>query len=108
VDLFKSFFNLGVSKRHRKPLLGGGDLTRKHLNMVPAKYKYPANANKKIETLKKMKTGKFVCDHKDVDFIIKNFLHNKLPQTNEHKTLGGKMNIKFYHDPSINKWVIAK
>ena len=39
MDLFKDFFKIGVDKRHRKPIIGGTDFQKKHLNMVPAKYK---------------------------------------------------------------------
>ena len=39
VDPFKDFFKLGTNKRHRKPMIGGTDLQRKHVNVVAAKYK---------------------------------------------------------------------
>jgi hypothetical protein len=107
VDSFNKFFNIGVAKRHRKPIIGGTDLTKKHLNIVPAKYKTPIGSNPKIETLKK-RPGRFMCDHKDVDFITTTFLKGIAPKKNEFKMLGGKLGIKFYFDTRLNKWVMEK
>lgn len=107
MDLFKDFFKSSVSKRHRKPILGGTDLTRKHVNIVPAKYKKNNKLNQKIELLKK-RPGRFFCDRNDLNYIIANFLHGKQPNPQEHKILGGKMNINFYHDKNSGKWVIEK
>jgi hypothetical protein len=107
VDQFKDFFKLGVNRRDRKPIIGGTDLTRKHVNVVPAKYKKNNNLNKKIETLKKQR-GKFFCDQKDLDYIKQNFLHGRQPNHHEMKMLGGKMGIKFYYDRNHNKWIVEK
>lgn len=107
MDPFKDFFKTGVNRRDRKPILGGTDLNRKHVNVVPDKYKKNNNLNQKIETLKKQ-PGRFYCDQKDMDYIRMNFLHGRQPNPEELKVLGGKMNIKFYYDRQHGKWVIEK
>ncbi len=107
MDKFKDFFNVGIAKRHRKPILGGTDFAKKHLNVVPAKYKTPLDSNPKIETLKKRR-GRFHCDHKDLEFIKRKFLKGLMPKVDELKVLGGKMNIRFYYDRNDGKWVIEK
>jgi hypothetical protein len=107
VDLFKDFYSSGVNKRHRKPIIGGTDLQKKHLNIVPAKYKSDNTKNRKIELLKKQ-PGKFTCDNTDLAYITRVFLHGRMPPKTELKVLGGKMNIQFYFDTNQNKWVIEK
>lgn len=107
MDLFKDFFKGGINRRDRKPLLGGTDLTRKHVNMVPAKYKKNNTLNQKIETLKRQ-PGRFYCDQKDLDYVKLNFLHGRHPNPGELKVLGGKMGIKFYYDRRHGKWVLEK
>ena len=107
VDPFKDFFKLGTNKRHRKPMIGGTDLQRKHVNVVAAKYKSDNTKNHKIETLKKQ-PGKFICDQKDLNYIQTNFLHNRMPGRHEFKMLGGKLGIKFYNDQKSGNWVIEK
>ena len=107
MDMFKDFFKIGVDKRHRKPIIGGTDFQKKHLNMVPAKYKNDNSKCEKIEILK-TRPGRFFCEPKDVEYITTNFLKGIPAKPGELKTLGGKMNMKFYHDPKSGKWVIEK
>lgn len=107
MDPFKDFFKIGTNKRHRKPIIGGTDLQRKHVNVVAAKYKSDNTKNHKIETLKKQ-PGKFICDPKDLNYIQHNFLHGRLPSQHEFKMLGGKLGIKFYFDTNLGRWVIEK
>lgn len=106
MDPFKDFFKIGVSKRHRKPILGGTDLEKKHLNLVPAKYKANNSLNKKIETLKKQ-PGKFVCGPQDIKFIVHTYLKGRTPLKNEMKTLE-RTGILFYQDNRDGKWYIEK
>ncbi len=106
MDPFKDFFKLGVNKRHRKPILGGTDLEKKHLNVVPAKYKADNTLNKKIETLKKQ-PGKFVCDNRDIKYIVDTFLKGRMPMKNEMKTLE-RTGISFYQDARDGKWYVEK
>ena len=107
MNSFKDFFKIGVAKRHRKPIIGGTDLNKKHLNVVPAKYKTPIDSNHKIEVLKK-RPGRFDCDHKDIEFIKRKFLKGLMPKADQLKILGGKMNIRFYYDKNSGKWIIEK
>lgn len=107
MDLFKDFFKVGINKRHRKPIIGGTDFQKKHLNIVPAKYKKDNSKCEKIEILK-TRLGRFFCDSKDLQYITTNFLKGIPPKSGELKTLGGKMAIKFYEDPKSGKWVIEK
>lgn len=107
MEPFKDFFSKASNRRHRKPIIGGTDLQRKHVNVVPAKYIANNNKNHKIETLKKQ-PGKFVCDNKDLNYIKINFLHGRQPNKHEFKMLGGKLGVKFYFDNNLGSWVIEK
>ena len=75
--------------------------------MVPDMYKAKEDANPKIETLKRG-PGRFVCNRMDIQYIARKFLKGVLPKAGEMKVLGGKMNIKFYHDSKTGKWMLEK
>ena len=114
MKIFKEFYKSrpqlginGVERRDRKPILGGTDYQKDHLNMVPAKYKTDNSKCQKIEILK-TRAGRFFCDPKDLEYITANFLKGIPPKVGELKTLGGKLGIKLYHDAKSNKWVIDK
>lgn len=107
MDLFKDFFKSGVNRRDRKPIIGGTDLTRKHVNAVPAKYKKDNKLNQKIETLKK-RPGRFFCEPQDMEYIVRTFLKGRQPNPGEFNTLGGKMGINLYYDNNSGKWIIEK
>ncbi len=104
---FKDFFQVGTKKRHRKPILGGTDLQKKHLNVVAAKYKKDNRLNHKIETLKK-RPGRFTVEPNDMQYIVHNFLKGRKPLPGEFNMLGGKLGIKLYYDHNTGKWMMEK
>lgn len=104
MDSFKDFF---TKKRHQKPILGGTDLQKKHVNVMAAKYKADNTLNHKIETLKKQ-PGKFICDANDLEYIQRVFLHGRPPNPGENKLLGGKLGINFFQDKATGQWIIQK
>lgn len=107
MEPFKDFFTKASNRRHRKPILGGTDLQKKHLNIVGQKYKKDNSKNYKIETLKQ-RPGKFVVEPNDMQFILQNFLKGRKPLPGEFNMLGGKLGIKLYFDHNTGKWMMEK
>jgi len=110
--LFKEFHKAqlslkGFNPRHRKPMIGATDGNKAHLNTVAQRHVNDNTKNHKVEVLK-TRPGRFHCDQKDIEYIVRTFLKGRMPSHNEMKTLGGKMNMRFYFDGRHGKWVLEK